>query len=429
MNKHGKKKVALFTVGCKLNQYETQAMGEMLEGCGFERVDFKTPADLYVINTCTVTSQSDYSSRQAVYRAKRKAPRSKIIVTGCYAELKPDFLGDLPGVTLVFSNEDKKDISRIALSLFNSEKDLFMDNQTELFVTDHFNHTRALVKIQDGCSQRCSYCIVPFARGEEKSRDFEDILDEIGALVSNGFKEIVLTGVHIGRYDFGGFDIVSLTRKILDSTSIERIRFSSIEPNELSSDLIDLVANEKRLCKHLHVPLQSGDDEILKSMNRFYDTKYYRALLSKIVDIISDVTIGADVIVGFPGETEKHFQNTFNFIKSLPLPYLHVFSYSDREGTKASFFKNKLDPKIIKKRSEIMHDYAEERWEAHLDSFSGKNLEVLIEKKKDKRTKKLIGLSDNYIRVLLDGEDDLYNKIAKVGILKREGKFLLGEVK
>ncbi len=428
MKKIDKKKVALFTVGCKLNQYETQAMGELLKKVGFERVDFKKPADLYLINTCTVTAQSDYSSRQAVYRAKRRSPSAKIILTGCYAELQSDFLKNLKGVNLVLGNEDKKNISQIALNLFDSDTTVFKSNETELFVTDHFNHTRALVKIQDGCNQSCSYCIVPFARGRERSRAPQKIIKEIENLVSNGFKEVVLTGVHVGRYDFEGDDIVSLTRKILDFSSVPRIRYSSIEPNEVSSFLIDLMAREKRICKHLHIPLQSGDCEILKSMNRCYDTEYYKNLLSKIAEAVPNVTIGADVIVGFPGETDKNFKNTCEFIRSLPLPYLHVFSYSERQGTKASSFNNKVDPIVIKKRSEIMHDLAEKRWERYLDTFVGKKLKVLIEKRRDKKTNKLLGLSDNYIRVLIEGKDELFNQIIEAFIQKREGKFLLGKI-
>lgn len=428
MKAKAKKKVALFTVGCKLNQYETQAMGELLEKDGFERVDFKKPADLYIINTCTVTGQSDYSSRQAIYRAKRWSPFAKIIVTGCYAELKLDFLKNLPGVSKVFGNERKKNIAQIALSLFDSKRLDFEEDTEELKVKGHFNHTRALVKIQDGCNQSCSYCVVPLVRGKERSRDSKQIIEEVENLVSNGFKEVVLTGVHVGRYDFCGEDTVTLTKKILDYTSIKRIRYSSIEPNEIPFNLIDLIAKEKRICKHLHVPLQSGDDEILKLMNRSYNTEYYKDLLSKIVEAFPFVTIGADVIVGFPGETERHFENTYKFIQSLPLPYLHIFSYSKREGTKASFLKDKVDPKTIKKRSEILHKLAREKWEKFLDSFIGKNLEVLIEKRRDRKTKKLIGLSDNYIRVLVQGEDELFNQIVEVFVKKREGRFLIGKV-
>ena len=419
------KRIALFTVGCKLNQYETQGMGELLEKAGFLRVDFKSKADVYIINTCTVTAQSDYSSRQAIYRAKKRSPGSKIIITGCYAQLEPDFLKTLPGVSLVINNEQKKDIAQIVLNLFNSEKRI--PPAPELKVSSHFGHTRGLVKIQDGCNQSCSYCVIPFARGKERSKGPFLIMEEIKNLIENGFKEVVLTGVHVGRYNFFGVDLVVLTEKILESTQIKRLRYSSIEPNEINDDLINLIASEKRICRHLHVPLQSGEDEILQAMHRSYSTDYYKDLIDRLVKKVAELTIGADVIVGFPGETEENFQNSSKFIASLPLSYLHVFSYSDRKGTVASFLPDKIPPFVIHRRSQELHQIGKEKWEKFLDFYTGKQLEVLIEKTRDKKSGKLIGLSDNYIRVLLDGENSLGNQIIPVKILKREGKFLLAE--
>lgn len=419
------KRIALFTVGCKLNQYETQGMGELLEKAGFLRVDFKSKADVYIINTCTVTAQSDYSSRQAIYRAKKRSPGSKIIITGCYAQLEPDFLKTLPGVSLVINNEQKKDIAQIVLNLFNSEKRI--PPAPELKVSSHFGHTRGLVKIQDGCNQSCSYCFIPFARGKERSKGPFLIMEEIKNLIENGFKEVVLTGVHVGRYNFFGVDLVVLTEKILESTQIKRLRYSSTEPNEINDDLINLIASEKRICRHLHVPLQSGEDEILQAMHRSYSTDYYKDLIDRLVKKVPELTIGADVIVGFPGETEENFQNSSKFIASLPLSYLHVFSYSDRKGTVASFLPDKIPPFVIHRRSQEVHQIGKEKWEKFLDFYTGKQLEVLIEKTRDKKSGKLIGLSDNYIRVLLDGENSLCNQIIPAKIIKREGKFLLAE--
>jgi threonylcarbamoyladenosine tRNA methylthiotransferase MtaB len=435
-------KVALFTVGCKLNQYETQAIAEQLEECGFERVDFSTPAGIYIINTCTVTKESNYSSRQAIYRARRRSPQAKIIVTGCYAQLEKEFLEELPGVSLVVKQDQKGNLVNLIANLFGDHtikhKEKRIDDEFFGFrVCKHAKHTRALVKIQDGCDKRCSYCVVPLARGTEKNREVDSILAEIGCLVKNGYKEVVLTGVHIGRYNSAigrsasggkdGLDLVRLSDKILNQTKVQRLRLSSIDPKEFSDDLIDLVSKSKRIARHLHIPLQSGDDHILSLMKRDYTTEEYRKLLEKIKSAIPEVMIGADVIVGFPGETDRQFENTCQFILSSPISYLHVFSYSDRKGTVASQFSDKVPPQTIHKRSKILHDLGRKKWEEFLDGSIGKTLDVLIEQKRDRKTNKLSGLSGNYIRVLLDGEDSLMNKIIPISILRRKGNILVGE--
>jgi threonylcarbamoyladenosine tRNA methylthiotransferase MtaB len=424
-------KVALFTVGCKLNQYETQAIAEELEECGFERVDFPQPADIYVINTCTVTKESDYSSRQAIYRAKRRSPQAKIIVTGCYAQLEKELLEKLPGVSLVVKQDQKGELAHLIASLFgdHTTKTKEKNKADEFFgfrVCKHAKHTRALVKIQDGCDKGCSYCVVPLARGREKSREIDSILAEINGLVKNGYKEVVLTGVHIGRYKKDGVDLVHLTERILNDTQVQRLRFSSIDPKEFCDELIDLISKSKRIARHVHIPLQSGDDHILSLMKRDYTTGEYRRLLEKIKTAVSEVMIGTDVIVGFPGETDEQFENTRQFIWTSPLSYLHVFSYSDRKGTVASQIPDKVPPQIIHKRSEILHDLGRKKWENYLERFIGKKLEVLIEQKRDKTSNRLTGLSGNYIRVLLDGENSLKNKIIPVLIVQRAGNFLKG---
>jgi len=431
-------KVGLFTVGCKLNQYETQAIAEQLEECGFERVDFSQPAEIYVINTCTVTKESDYSSRQAIYRAKRRSPQAQIIVTGCYAQVEKEFLEKLPGVSLVVKQDQKGELANLVASLFGDDSiKPKQKEKEELFgfrVCKHAKHTRALVKIQDGCDKRCSYCVVPLARGKEKNREVDSILAEINCLVKNGYKEVVLTGVHIGRYKKDGLSLVYLTERILNDTKVQRLRFTSIDPKEFSDELIDLISKSNRpdasprIARHLHIPLQSGDDHILSLMKRDYTTDEYRKLLVKIKSAIPEAMIGADVIVGFPGETDRQFENTYQFILSSPLSYLHIFSYSDRKGTISSQLPDKVSPEIIHKRSEILHDLGRKKWENYLEGFIGKTLEVLIEQKRDRKTNKLTGLSDNYIRVLLDGADSLKNRIIPVSILKREENFLVGRI-
>jgi threonylcarbamoyladenosine tRNA methylthiotransferase MtaB len=423
-------KVALFTIGCKVNQYETEAIAEKLEALGFERVDFKDQADVYVINTCTVTGESDRSSRQAIYRAKRRSPDAKIIVTGCYAQLEKEFLQSLPGVSLVVKQEDKGKLPHLVTQLMGQgsrvkeSQDLFFG----FSVKGLAKHTRALVKIQDGCEKNCAYCVVPFARGKERSRKIEKILSEINDLVENGYKEMVLTGVHIGRYNRDDLGLAELSEIILNETKIERIRYSSIDPKEFSDQLIDFVSRAEKICRHLHIPLQSGDDFILSRMKRDYSSQEYRELAGKINYSIPDVLIGADVIVGFPGETDEQFENTCQFIKSSPINYLHVFSYSDRKGTEASSMPDKIPPQVIHKRSEILHALGKEKWRDYIDRFIGKRLNVLIENRRDRKTDMLTGLSDNYIRVLLDGDDSLKNIIIPINIIRKEGDKLIGKI-
>jgi threonylcarbamoyladenosine tRNA methylthiotransferase MtaB len=284
------------------------------------------------------------------------------------------------------------------------------------------------VKIQDGCEQSCAYCIVPKARGREWSRDADEIIEEIKGLREKGFKEVVLTGVHIGKYFQNKLNLMGLLEKILSHTEIERVRLSSVEPKELDEEIVKLSSREKRLCHHLHIPLQSGSDEILQKMKRNYTAGEYDTLIREIQREIEDVTLGADVMAGFPGEKEKDFEKTCELIRSLPLAYLHVFSYSDRRETLASRMPGKIPPQTIKIRSKILHQIGKEKWEKHLDSYVGKQMEILVESSREKNTGKLVGLTGNYLRVLITGNEDLKNKILKAEIVKREGKYLLGEM-
>ena len=457
-------KVALFTIGCKVNQYETEAIAEKLEALGFERVDFSEKADIYVINTCTVTGESDRSSRQAIYRAKRRSPDAKIIVTGCYAQMEKEFLKSLPGVSMVVKQEGKGRLPFMVMDMFSLKKEKspvgsgcpsaegesrfaghpepemvrgkdtpqqrYWEDADQFFgfrVKGLAKHTRALVKIQDGCEKNCAYCVVPFARGKERSREVGEIISETNDLVENGYKEVILTGVHVGRYNKDDLGLVQLSERILNETKVERMRYSSIEPYEFSDQLIDLVSNSKRICRHLHISLQSGDNVILSRMKRDYSIGEYRVLIDKISKAIPDVMIGADVIVGFPGETDKQFENTCEFIATFPINYLHIFSYSDRKGTEASSMPNKIPPQVIHERSEIMHALGKEKWRDYIERFVGRKLEVLIENRRDRKTSMLTGLSDNYIRVLLDGEDSLKNRIISVHIVDRHQDKLLGK--
>ena len=423
-------KIALFTIGCKVNQYETEAMAEKLEDFGFERVDFSEQADIYIINTCTVTKESDYSSRQAIYRAHRRSPHAKIVVTGCYAQMEKEFLEGLPGVSLVVKQEEKDKLPAMVREMLGQgarvkEKDgLFFSPGIKGLA----KHTRALVKIQDGCEKNCAYCIVPFARGKERSRKSDEIIAEINTLVENGYREVILTGVHVGRYNQDGLNLTGLSQEILKQTRVERIRYSSIEPGEIPDELIDLISKTHRICRHLHIPLQSGDDFILSEMKRAYTSEEYLVLADKLTQAIPGILIGADVIVGFPGETDWQFENTCQFIRSSPVNYLHVFSYSDRKGTLASQMMYKIAPEVIHRRSEVLHELGWEKWRNFIDRFIGNRLDVLIENRRDRITGKLTGLSDNYIRVILEGDDSLKNKIIAIHISRREDNKLWGDI-
>jgi len=427
-------KIALFTIGCKVNQYETEAIAEKLEDFGFERVDFSEQANIYIINTCTVTKESDYSSRQAIYRAKRRSPQAKIVVTGCYAQMEKEFLQNLPGVSLVIQQEEKSRLPEIVREKFGLKEMQTATGTKERYsvfgsgVRGLAKHTRALVKIQDGCEKNCAYCIVPFVRGKEKSRKSEEIIAEINTLVENGYREVILTGVHVGRYNRDGVNLVGLSQEILKQTKVERIRYSSIEPGEISGELIEFISQSNRICRHLHIPLQSGDNLILSKMKRDYTVEEYHVLADKLTKAILGVLIGADVIVGFPGETEQQFENTCQFIRSSPVNYLHVFSYSDRKGTLASSMLNKIAPEVIHRRSEVLHELGWEKWRGFIDRFVGKRLDVLVENRRDRKTGMLTGLSDNYIRVILEGDDSLKNKIIPVQISKREDHKLWGNI-
>ncbi|HEX9917470.1 MAG TPA: MiaB/RimO family radical SAM methylthiotransferase, partial [candidate division Zixibacteria bacterium] len=354
---------------------------------------------------------------------------AKIVVVGCYAQTEEEVLKTLPGVSLVVKNENKEEILRKITRLFDG--DSLIENKIPLLnqieVSGHTKHTRGLVKIQDGCNQACSYCIVPLARGPEKSRRLDSILSEIGNLDKNGFREVVLTGVHIGRYDFEGINLHQLLDEILKRTQIKRVRLSSIEPKEIADELIDLASNNDKICRHFHIPLQSGDDYILSRMNRNYTTGEYAELLDKIIKKIPDCLVGADVMVGFPEELESNFQNSLDFVLSQPINYLHVFSYSDRKGTVASKLPDKIPPHVIKKRNKLFRELGYKKWVNFIEKFIGKKLGVLIEKRRDKKTGKLTGLSDNYIRVLIDGEDRWMNQLVEVEITRREGRVLVGE--
>ena len=436
--KSNKEKVALTTLGCKVNQYESAALAEDLRKKGFSLVSFRSPADVYIINTCTVTAFSDFQARQLIRRAKRANPQAKIIVTGCYAQVAAADIAALHGVNLVVGNDQKHTIPALLQKGVINSKDTLSD---DIFQQKHFcempltkfsGRTRAFLKIQDGCNSFCSYCIVPFARGKSRSLPPENVLEAVTKFTQNGYREIVLTGIHLGAY---GHDLnppanlTGILRQIMNCCKDVRFRLSSIEPREITDELLHLLNKEDILCPHLHIPLQSGDDKILQLMKRNYDSDFYRMLIEKISAAVNDVAIGVDVMVGFPGEGDAEFNNTFQLLQDLPVAYLHVFPYSERPGTAAQKLYPQVPEKIKKERASILRNLSSKKREEFALRFLGKKLDVLVEKAKDKKTGLRKGFSKNYLPVLLENNDSsVANKIVKICAEKYQDGKLYGKI-
>jgi len=417
-------KVAVATLGCKVNHYESAGIIEKLEAEGISVVPFTSPADVYIVNTCTVTAKTDFQSRQLVRRAHRTNPSARIIVTGCYAQTAPQELAALPGVSMIAGTEMKEKLPGIIQNITDEKQQIDVSDIglkrtfSDLPVTRFPGQTRAYLKIQDGCNAFCSYCIIPYARGRSRSLPQEDVIRQVQRLTEAGYREIILTGIHLGEYGKdlpSPANLLSLLRKIEDCTSLERLRISSINPTEISDDMIDHIKNSKIICRHLHISLQSGDDTILKLMKRHYNTGRFRDLVEKLQAAIPEIAIGTDVITGFPGEGEKEFRNTVSFIESLRLAYLHVFPYSQRPGTAASSFPDQVIKSVRKERATVLRDTGNRKKIEFNNGFIGKNLSVLVEGSRDKETGYIKGFSDNYVPVIIPGGDmSLANHIVQV---------------
>ena len=377
-------KVAISTLGCKVNQYESAGIMEMLDKSIYVSVPFNAKADCYIINTCTVTGRTEYQSRNLIRRAIRTNPDACIIVTGCYAQVAPHDLAGIPGVTLVAGNAEKDHIPRLMERLVKGDPQLLVSDIRKARKFSGLNplkfagHTRAFLKIQDGCNSFCSYCIVPYARGHSRSLPYMDVLKEIETLARSDYREIVLTGIHLGVY---GQDLAppsnlyEIMKHVDRNRLVRRLRLSSIEITEISDDMMRLIAEGATLCKHLHIPLQSGDDVILSAMKRNYDSAFFKNRLQVITQAIPDIALGLDVMVGFPGEGEKQFGNTLRLIAELPIAYLHVFPYSERPGTVASGLPGKVDERVKKRRGEILRKLGQEKRNAFARRFVGKEAE------------------------------------------------------
>lgn len=407
------KRVAITTLGCKINQFESAAMTEQFEKAGYAIVPFNESADIYVVNSCTVTAKTDAETRRLIRRARRLNPQSRIVATGCYAQVTPGDLERMPEVDSVLGNREKQDIAELVESGESRVSDISTERTADPLRLESFaEHTRAFLQAQNGCNSFCAYCIVPYARGRSRSVPMEDVLDGVRNLVANGYQEVVLTGIHLGAY---GLDLATkssltdLVRRIDTAQLVPRLRIGSVEPNELSDELLAVMAQSKIICPHLHLPLQSGSDSVLRRMGRNYTAAFFRGLLSKISATLPDTFIGADVIAGFPGESDEEFTETLLLVKELPFSDLHVFPFSRRPGTKAADLPHQVTVNLIKARAEMLRKLALEKKEVFLKKFVGSELRVLVQGYNAKNGL-CRGLSRNYITTSFTGDSQMINR-------------------
>ena len=435
--------VSFYTLGCKLNQYETEGMREAFRKRGARIVPFGEPSDVCVVHTCTVTGRADYQCRQALRRGVRTcedgaASASKLVVAaGCYAQVDPERLADIEGVGLIVGTASKVDLPNLVQRVRDGGPKICVGPREDLRrfvewdVRGLAGHTRALLKIQDGCDNFCSYCVVPLARGPSRSRELKNVLREAERLIAGGYREIVLTGVHISSYgrDLSPQgDLLDVMEGLERLKGLGRFRLSSIECAEFSEAWTDFLARSEKGCRHVHLPLQSGDDEILRRMNRGYGADAYREMAWTLYKRVPGIALGADVIVGFPGESDAQFERTRRLIEELPLSYLHVFPFSKRPGTKAAKMEGMVDEKVKKKRAAVLRALGEAKRRAFGAGFVGRTLQVLFEGRRDRETGLLTGLSDNYIRVLAEGPDAWMGGIHDVRVEEAKEKCVVGRV-
>jgi threonylcarbamoyladenosine tRNA methylthiotransferase MtaB len=418
---HEGRKVAFYTLGCKLNFSETSTIKRDLEKAGFETTPFDSAADLYVINTCSVTDQADKKCRYIVRQALKQNPHAYISIIGCYAQLQPEQIASMEGVDLVLGASEKFSILEYLGDLDKQEKGEI--HSCEITEADTYEsafsiseRTRAFLKVQDGCDYVCTYCTIPLARGISRSARLEKVLDQAAEIASEGIKEIVLTGVNIGDYGKGEFGnkrhehtFLDLIRELDKVDPIDRIRISSIEPNLLKDDIIQIVAGSQRFVPHFHIPLQSGTDDILKKMKRRYNTQLYKERIHRIKELMPEACIGVDVIVGFPGETDEMFLETYNFLNELPISYLHVFTYSERPNTEAIEMQGSVDIAIRRKRNKMLRILSSKKRNQFYREHLGSRRKVLFEA--ENKAGFIHGFTDNYIKVKTYYDPALHNAV------------------
>lgn len=421
--------ISFATLGCKVNQYDSGAMAEALRQEGHRIAPTASEADICIINTCVVTESTEAQSRQLIRRVLREQPGCRVIVTGCYAQKSAHVLHSLSDRVSVIGNTEKKDIAAFVLSLqaggssFSAVSDIAAEKTfTTPACTKLFDRTRAFLKIQDGCNSRCTYCIVPSVRGPSRSLPAGEVKNRLVDLKRAGYREIVLTGIHLGAFGLDALPRTSLADLLAgledeESLSCLRLRLSSIEPTEFTPALIDIIARSKIICPHFHIPLQSGDAEVLKKMGRPYSPLFFRELALRLAAAIPDLNTGIDVIAGFPGETDRAFENTAELLRELPAGYLHVFPYSRRSGTPAAEFPDQVAEQIKKERALRLRRISDEKRRRFYESHAGAIMPVLVENRRHKKTGLLRGISRNYIPVLFEGSDGLAGQEVAVRVI------------
>ncbi|WP_411844262.1 tRNA (N(6)-L-threonylcarbamoyladenosine(37)-C(2))-methylthiotransferase MtaB [Salinicoccus sp. HZC-1] len=428
------KTIAFHTLGCKVNHYETEAMWQIFKDDGYSRVDFDQNADVFVINTCTVTNTGDKKSRQVIRRAIRKNPDAVVCVTGCYAQTAPKDIMDIPGVDIIIGTEDRDKLLGYVNQYhqerqpINGVKNIMKKRTYEEMDVPYFtDRTRATLKIQEGCNNFCTFCIIPWARGLMRSRDPEKVVEQAQQLVDQGYKEIVLTGIHTGGYgeDLKDYNLAQLLRDLEEVDGLNRLRISSIEASQLTDEVIDVINDSNKIVRHLHIPIQSGSDTVLKRMRRKYTMEFFESRIIKLKEIMPNVAITSDVIVGFPGETEEEFMESYDFIKKHHFSELHVFPYSIRTGTPAARMTDQVDENIKSERVHRLIELSNSLAEDYAELFKDDVLEIIPEEEKDG---KLIGHSDNYLKVEVEGDASLTGELVKVKITEPGYPVSKGEV-
>jgi threonylcarbamoyladenosine tRNA methylthiotransferase MtaB len=421
------KKISFYNIGCKVNYADLSAISDQFSRKGYDVVEYGSESDIVLINTCTVTQNADSDARKIIRRTRRNQPDAFIGVLGCYAQLKPGELAQIEGIDAIFGTAEKFHIPEYIESIErNGSSRIFCSGVDILdfessFSGDTDSRTRAIIKLQDGCDYNCSYCTIPLARGKSRSMDFDKILPSVNDLAKSGYKEIVLSGINLGEYRASTGETFEDVLELLSANNNgTRYRISSIEPNLVNHKILKIVAESENICPHFHIPLQSGSPDILKLMRRRYKSTRYESLVYEIKDILPDACIGGDVITGFPGESFEHFDETYRFVDKLPMSYLHVFSYSERDNTDASNLIGKVNPKDKNKRTNQLRVLSDKKKDDFIKSQIGKEQTVIAEWW-HKDTKLAEGWSGNYIRVKFSSDEDIYNKFSRVRLNSCEG--------
>lgn len=436
---NGKNLVAFATLGCRVNHYETEAMAEKFIREGYETTDFENFADVYVINTCSVTNMSDKKSRQIISRARRTNENAIIAAVGCYSQISPEEVAKIDGVDVVLGTRNKGDVVYYVNKAKDEQKPQLMVGEVlknkqfeELNIEEYQDKTRAFLKIQDGCNRFCAYCLIPYTRGTTCSKDPEKVLVEIRKLSEHGFKEIILSGIHTASYGVdldGNVTLITLLEEIEKMDGIERVRIGSIEPSFFTNEVIEKMKNMKKLCPQFHLSLQSGCDATLKRMNRRYTAKEYEDAVKKIRENLKDASITTDVIVGFPGETQEEFNETYEYLKQIKLTKTHIFKFSPRKGTKAADMPDQLDGNVKDKRSKDLIELNAKNEGDFSKTLIGRKLDVLVEKEVSKKSGVFEGYTRNYVKVeIVNGSKDMIGKIIPCMIEEANGDYVTGKI-